>query len=100
MPGDGRELVATDPDAVKIRAEDGRAVGAVDLSAFINNLPQGKNTKLFSTKDASGSTSQAAAISEAVEMGTSALLMDEDTCATNFMVILLANLYFVSFFFL
>ncbi|MFQ5560737.1 MAG: ABC-ATPase domain-containing protein, partial [Nitrospinota bacterium] len=86
IPGDGRELVATSPNAVKIRAEDGRRVEKVDISPFINNLPFGKETKCFSTENASGSTSQAANIVEAIELGADLLLMDEDTSATNFMI--------------
>ncbi len=86
VPGDGRERVVTDPQAVKIRAEDGRSVSGVDLSPFINNLPYGKSTEPFSTEIASCSTSQAAALVEAVEAGTSTLLVDEDTSATNFMI--------------
>lgn len=85
-PGDGRERVVTDPGAVKIRAEDGRAVSAVDISPFIGTLPGGLDTRTFSTPNASGSTSQAAAIVEALEAGASALLVDEDTAATNFMI--------------
>jgi predicted ABC-class ATPase len=57
-----------------------------DISSFINNLPFDKNTQFFSTKDASGSTSQAANICEALEVGATSLLVDEDTCATNFMI--------------
>ncbi|HZU11383.1 MAG TPA: ABC-ATPase domain-containing protein [Chloroflexota bacterium] len=86
IPGDGRERVVTVRDAVKIRAEDGRHVERVDISPFLTNLPSGVDTAHFSTDDASGSTSQAAAIMEALELGTALLLMDEDTCATNFMV--------------
>lgn len=86
VPGDGRELVATREDAVKIRAEDGRSVAQVNISPFITNLPFMKDTWRFSTEDASGSTSQAANIVEAVELGTSVLLIDEDTSATNFMI--------------
>lgn len=86
IPGDGRELVVTDPSAIKIRAEDGRRIERVNISPFINNLPFGKETTRFSTEDASGSTSQAANIMEALEMGARLLLMDEDTCATNFMI--------------
>jgi predicted ABC-class ATPase len=62
--GDGREFCVVDPNACKIRAEDGRNVQAVDISNFINNLPYGKDTTDFSTMDASGSTSQAAFIQE------------------------------------
>ncbi len=86
IPGDGRELVVTRGDAVKIRAEDGRAVTGVDISAMIGDLPGGRSTANFSTPNASGSTSQAANIAEALEIGTSLLLVDEDTSATNFMI--------------
>jgi hypothetical protein len=81
--GDGRELVVTRPDAVTIRAEDGRGVTGVDISAMIGELPGGRRTDDFSTPNASGSTSQAANIAEALEIGTSLLLVDEDTSATN-----------------
>jgi predicted ABC-class ATPase len=86
IPGDGRELCVCLPQAVKVRAASGRSVSGVDISAFINNLPLGQNTTLFSTENASGSTSQAAFVAESIEAGARVLLMDEDTCATNFMV--------------
>lgn len=86
IAGDGREYVVTQDTAVKIRAEDGRVVSHVDISPFINNLPNEKDTVDFSTEDASGSTSQAANVAEAVQAGARVLLIDEDTCATNFMV--------------
>ncbi|HHF42355.1 MAG TPA: ATPase [Candidatus Aminicenantes bacterium] len=85
-PGDGREYVVTDAQAVKIRAEDGRRIEQVDISPFITNLPFGEDTSAFSTEDASGSTSQAANIIEALEAGARVLLVDEDTSATNFMI--------------
>lgn len=84
--GDGREYVITDDTAVKLRAEDGRFIQDVDISLFINDLPNGKDTKCFSTLDASGSTSQAAGIAESIEAGSKLFLIDEDTSATNFMV--------------
>jgi predicted ABC-class ATPase len=84
--GDGRELVVTRHDAVKIRAEDGRSVAGVDISGFIDSLPFGRDTQAFSSPNASGSTSQAAAIVEAMEAGSRLLLVDEDTSATNFMI--------------
>lgn len=84
--GDGREFVLADPTAFKIRAEDGRQVTRVDISPFIQNLPYGKDTKHFSSENASGSTSQAANIIEALEAGANTLLIDEDTSATNFMI--------------
>jgi predicted ABC-class ATPase len=86
IPGDGREYVATIGNAVKIRAEDGRLVKKIDVSGFMNNLPSIESTKEFSTVSASGSTSQAANILEAMEAGCKLLLMDEDTCAANFMI--------------
>lgn len=86
IKGDGREWVITTGDAVKIRAEDGRNIEKVDISCFIDNLPFNKDTKTFSTENASGSTSQAANIVEALEIGAKLLLLDEDTSATNFMI--------------
>ena len=86
VPGDGREFVVAREDAVKVRAEDGRSVSGVDISAMIGELPGGRTTEAFSTSNASGSTSQAANIAEAIEVGTSLLLVDEDTSATNFMI--------------
>ncbi|MDE2972089.1 MAG: ABC-ATPase domain-containing protein [Acidobacteriota bacterium] len=86
IPGDGRELVVTRADAVTIRAEEGRAVSSVDVSPFIRELPGGRPTTTFSTENASGSTSQAASIVEALEAGSRLLLMDEDTSATNLMI--------------
>ena len=86
IAGDGREWVISDPTATSIRAEDGRAVTGDDISAFINNLPSGTDTRSFSTTNASGSTSQAANLVEAIEAGARTLLIDEDTSATNFMI--------------
>ncbi|TLP79830.1 ABC-ATPase domain-containing protein [Nesterenkonia sphaerica] len=86
IAGDGREWVLTREEAVSIRAEDGRAVTGVDISPFIAGLPSGTDTAAFSTTNASGSTSQAANLVEAVEAGATALLIDEDTSATNFMI--------------
>ncbi len=86
VPGDGREQVVAHPGAFKIRAEDGRRVAGVDISPFINALPYSRDTRDFSTDNASGSTSQAANIIEALEAGASLLLIDEDTAATNFMI--------------
>ncbi|MEO1387471.1 MAG: ABC-ATPase domain-containing protein [Cyanobacteria bacterium J06634_6] len=86
VPGDGRERVVAHSATVKIRAEDGRSVSGVDISPVINHLPQGRSSQAFSTQNASGSTSQAAALMEAVEAGAQVLLIDEDTAATNFMM--------------
>ncbi len=86
VPGDGRELVATDPSATKVRAADGRAVTGVDISAFISHLPGSIDTTNFSTENASGSTSQAASIIESLQLGARSLLIDEDTSATNLLI--------------
>ncbi len=86
VPGDGRELVVCRDDTVKVRAEDGRRVHRVDVSPFVSHLPAGTDTSDFSTDNASGSTSQAASLVESVEAGGRALLLDEDTAATNLMI--------------
>jgi predicted ABC-class ATPase len=86
IPGDGRERVVTKADAFKVRAEDGRVINRVNISPFIDRLPLGRDTHSFSTENASGSTSQAANIIEALECGSRVLLIDEDTSATNFMI--------------
>lgn len=86
IAGDGREYVVTDSTAMKIRAEDGRSIKHTDISMFINDLPNGKDTVAFDTEDASGSTSQAANVVESIEAGAKVFLIDEDTSATNFMV--------------
>ena len=86
VPDDGRDLVVTERTAVKIRAEDGRSVAGVDISPFISSLPGGSEPGRFDTQNASGSTSQAANIAEALESGSRLLLLDEDTSSSNFMV--------------
>lgn len=86
IPDDGREFVVTNADAVKIRAEDGRSIQNLNIDPFISNLPFDQATATFSTANASGSTSQAANILEALEVGAQTLLLDEDTLATNFMI--------------
>jgi predicted ABC-class ATPase len=86
VPDDGRQRVVTDPTAFKIRAEDGRRIEKVGIDPFITHLPFNRDTERFCTDDASGSTSQAANIIEALEVGTRLLLVDEDTSATNFMI--------------
>ena len=85
IPDDGREYCVSNIKSVKIRAYSGRHVVKTDISSFINNLPFEQDTTSFSTENASGSTSQAVNIIEAIEVGAEVLLMDEDTCATNFM---------------
>lgn len=84
--GDGRALVIADASAWKLRSEDGRSICGTDISPFIRQLPGRKDTRHFSTEDASGSTSQAANLMESIEAGSRLLLIDEDTSATNFMI--------------
>ncbi len=86
IPGDGREWVISCKDTVKVRSEDGRFIEKVDISPFIKNLPQNKDTKKFSTENASGSTSISASIIENIEVGAKLFLIDEDTTATNFLI--------------
>jgi len=86
IAGDGRELCVSHPNSVKIRASSGRFVANADISTFISKLPFQKDMRSFCTENASGSTSQAASIVEAIEVGAKVLLMDEDTCAANFMI--------------
>ncbi|KAI0688579.1 hypothetical protein C8T65DRAFT_674282 [Cerioporus squamosus] len=86
VPGDGREFLVTSPNIVSIQGEDGRSITSVDISPFISALPSGTATTSFSTQDASGSTSMAAGVVEALECGADTLLFDEDTCATNFLI--------------
>ena len=86
IPGDGRELVVSDPSCFKIHAEDGRAVSGVDIRPFIQNLPDAKDCSFFTTTNASGSSSQAASIVEALSSGVHTLLIDEDTSASNFLI--------------
>ncbi|KEQ94965.1 hypothetical protein AUEXF2481DRAFT_80025 [Aureobasidium subglaciale EXF-2481] len=86
VPGDGRELVVTNSSAMKVRAEDGRSVTGTNISAFIKNLPGKRDTEAFTTDDASGSTSMAANIQEALELGAQVIMVDEDTSATNLLV--------------
>jgi len=86
VPGDGREWVVTEALAQRVQSEDGRSVKGVDLRPFVHDLPLGQDTAFFSTEDASGSTSLAAALLEALEVGARVLLLDEDTSATNLLV--------------
>lgn len=86
IAGDGREYVITDETAFKLRAEEGRSIHEENISMFINRLPTKADTADFTTENASGSTSQAANTVEALAAGSTVLLIDEDTSATNFMV--------------
>lgn len=85
IPNDGREYCITEQHSCKIIAEDGRSVTSLDISPFIRNVTY-FDTLNFSSLHASGSTSQAANIIEAISFGCKALLIDEDRTATNFMI--------------
>jgi len=86
IPGDGRELVVSDSSCFKLHAEDGRAIAGVDIRPFIQNLPDAKDCSFFTTSNASGSSSQAASIIEALSAEVHTLLIDEDTSASNFLI--------------
>ena len=86
IPGDGRERCVSIDDAISVRAAPGRSVTATDISAFIGCLPDGRDPAAFTTGNASGSTSQAASVTEAIAAGARLLMMDEDSSATNFLV--------------
>ena len=86
IPGDGREYCVSDRGTFKLNAEDGRYASGIDISAYIVNLPFERDSKQFSSQQCSGSTSQAAGTMEAIRMGATSLLLDEDTSATNFLV--------------
>ena len=86
IPGDGREYVLTDREALKVDAEDGRMVESVNLTPFFRKLGGEETMERFCTKHASGSVSQAANIVEAVCGGAKLLMIDEDKSATNFLI--------------
>ena len=86
IEGDGREYVITRESALNISAESGRGVQKTDISFYLKDVPESICDAVnFTTVCASGSTSQAAAVTEAVESGYELMLFDEDNCANNFM---------------
>lgn len=86
IPGDGREGIVVSESAVRVGVEDGRSVRGTDLSQFVRDLPGGISTKNFTTACASGSTSEAANLMEAMEAGSDVFLIDEDSSAVNFLI--------------
>lgn len=86
IPGDGREGIVIDETALRVGVEDGRSVRGTDLSQFVRDLPGGVSTKEFTTASASGSTSEAANLLEAMEAGSNTYLIDEDSSAVNFLI--------------
>jgi predicted ABC-class ATPase len=85
IPGDGRELVVSSRNCAESSSENGRFVEKVNISSFVSELPDGQDTSSFSTRNASGSTSQASGIIEFIEAGADLLLIDEDNSAGNFL---------------
>ena len=85
-PGDGREGIVTLGSALVVQAEDGRPVNTTDISLFFSTLP-GTDSLKFSTARASGATSMAASVVQGVAAGCRLLLIDEDTAASNFLLI-------------
>ena len=86
VAGDGRERVVASKQAMMVCAEDGRSIQGVDISPFISTLPKKADPRAFFTENASGSTSEAAAIVENMLAGADLLLIDEDSSATNFLM--------------
>lgn len=86
VPGDGREGIVIDESALRVGVEDGRSVRGTDLSQFVRDLPGGVSTREFTTASASGSTSEAANLLEAMEAGSKTYLIDEDSSAVNFLI--------------
>ena len=86
VPGDGREGIVVDETALRVGVEDGRSVRGTDLSMFVRDLPGGISTKDFNTLSASGSTSEAANLLEAMEAGARTFFIDEDSSAVNFLI--------------
>jgi len=86
IPGDGRELIVIDESATPVRTEEGRVVNGTNISPIVRELPLQGSTENFTTKNASGSTSQAANLLEALELGASTILIDEDASAVNFLI--------------
>ena len=82
--GDGREQVITVPDAVYLKAEAGRSVRRVDLSAFLRDAGD-ENSPVFSSPNADVFASEAAATVEALEAGARALLFDESDSSPEFL---------------
>jgi len=86
IPGDGRELIVIDESATPVRTEEGRVVNGTNISPIVRELPLQGSTENFTTKNASGSTSQAANLLEALELGANTILIDEDASAVNFLI--------------
>ena len=83
VAGDGREMVITVPDAVYVKAEPGRSVQRVDISAFVR--PTGANPAAFTNIHADACAAQAASTIEALEVGARALLFEESDSAVEFL---------------
>lgn len=86
IPGDGREWVVVDPSAFRVRSEEGRLVRNTRIAPLVRELPGKISTESFFTVSASGSTSEAANLLEALECGVKTILIDEDVSAVNFLI--------------
>jgi len=86
IPVDGREFIVIDESATPIKTEEGRVVTGTNISPLVRELPLKGSTEKFTTKNASGATSQAANLIEALELGASTILIDEDASAVNFLI--------------
>lgn len=83
-PKDGLSLACAVAATEFVRVEEGRSVAATDLSPFFRRLP-GQNPSSFVSERASGATSQAANLHEALASGAKLVLIDEDASAANFL---------------
>ena len=82
IPEDGRSLIVTVPDAVRVCAEPGRPVRNVDLRAFLRDSQAAASV---STASASGHVSQMATSMEALQAGAQVLMYDESDSDAAFL---------------
>ena len=85
IPGDGREMVITVPDAVYVAAEAGRSIQKVDVSPFITELPSSADPKHYTCPQADRTAAQAASTVEAMEVGARVLMFDESESCAEFL---------------
>jgi len=78
IPGDGREYVISSPDAAFILAEPNRPADSVDISMFVKDTPEFEDTSAAKREFVSSPMSELLSVSEAVEMGSELILVDEE----------------------
>lgn len=78
IPGDGREYVITSRDAAFIMAEPNRPADSVDISMFVPETPEFDDTSAAKKEFVSSPMSEFVSVSEAVEMGSKLILIDEE----------------------